>query len=290
MDVSEEGPLLPFTRAGPVAIHAQLAAALRVRIATLPPGSRLATEEELITVYGVSRTTVRRAVQSLVEAGLLVKKQGKGTFVSQPRLTHPLDRLRPFVSMFVGAGKHPDGKILSYEWLDAVAPPVDVAHTAVAALRVRRLYLLDGQPEVLAEIFVPDPFGKQVTRAEIEEHPVYQVLQDKLGLVPHHADITVRSQLSPRSGANELQTDRDQPLLLMQRVTYNGDGRIIEWATYHLPAERFELRLTVQATAPEAVAYSFTNPGAELMLVTDKPQTDGDPRRDQDLGTNGPLA
>jgi len=153
-----------------------------------------------MAAYAVSRTTVRRAVQSLVNASLLVRRQGKGTFVCEQRMVHPLDRLRPFVSLFIGAGKHPEGKILSYEWVDDASAPVasgdaTVATVAtVAALRVRRLYSLDGQPQAAAEIFVPEPFGQQITRGEIEEHPVYQVLHDKLGLVPHHADVTVRSQ------------------------------------------------------------------------------------------------
>lgn len=263
-----------LVRGGPVAIHLQLAAALRARIAGLAAGSRLPTEEELMAAYAVSRTTVRRAAQSLVDAGLLVRRQGQGTFVCEQRMIHPLDRLRPFVSMFVGAGKHPEGKILSYEWVDDALVPVASADTAVAALRVRRLYSLDGQPQAAAEIFVPEPFGQQVTRAEIEEHPVYQVLHEKLGLVPHHADVTVRSQSAQRSEANDLHVELDHPLLLMQRVTYDADGRVIEWATYYLPAERFELRLTVEASVPETVAYSFTHSGADLMLITDKPTPD----------------
>jgi len=263
-----------LVRAGPVAIHAQLAAALQARIAGLAAGSQLPTEEELMAAYAVSRTTVRRAVQSLVNASLLVRRQGKGTFVCEQRMVHPLDRLRPFVSMFIGAGKHPEGKILSYEWVDDASAPVasaDAAVATVAALRVRRLYSLDEQPQAAAEIFVPEPFGQQITRGEIEEHPVYQVLHDKLGLVPHHADVTVRSQPALLSEASDLHVELDHPLLLMQRVTYDGEGRVIEWATYYLPGERFELRLTVEASVPETVAYSFTHSGADLMLITDKP-------------------
>ncbi len=266
-----QDPPSALVRAGPVAIHVQLAAELQARIAGLAAGSRLPTEGELMAAYAVSRTTVRRAVQSLVDAGLLVRRQGKGTFVCEQRMVHPLDRLRPFVSMFVGAGKHPEGKILCYEWVDDALAPVASADAAVAALHVRRLYSLDGQPQAAAEIFVPEPFGQQITRAEIEEHPVYQVLHDKLGLVPHHADVTVRSQPALLSEASDLHVELDHPLLLMQRVTYDGEGRVIEWATYYLPGERFELRLTVEASVPETVAYSFTHSGADLMLITDKP-------------------
>jgi len=257
----------PLVRRGPVTIHAQLSAVLRGDVAGLAPGSRLPTEEEFMGRYGVSRTTVRRAVQSLVDEGLLVRRQGKGTFVGAPRLVHPLDRLRPFVSMFVGAGKHPDGQVLAFEWLDEPTLPDTSVPLPGGALAVRRLYCLDDQPQVVAEIFVPDPFGQQITRAEIEEHPIYQVLRDKLLLTPHHADVTVRSQAAPQDRADELALDTGHPLLLMQRVTYDGDGQVIEWATYYLPAERFEVRLTVQASTPETVAYSFTDSGADLRLI-----------------------
>lgn len=260
-----------LVRQGPVAIHTQLATALRHRITELSPNDRLPTEEELMATYAVSRTSVRRAVQSLVDAGLLVRRQGKGTFVCEPRLAHPLDRLRPFISMFVGAGKHPDGEVLAYEWLHDVPSPLKQVEAATAALRVRRLYRLEDRPQALAEIFVPDPFGQQITRADIEEHPVYQVLTNKLSLIPHHADITVRSQSASRGQARELSVDPGHPLLVMQRVTYASAGDVIEWATYLLPAERFELRLTVEAAIPETVAYSFTHSRADLMLITDGP-------------------
>jgi len=269
--MSAEASSARLSREGPVAIHAQLIDALRGQISGLPAGSRVPTEMELVAAYGVSRTTVRRAVQSLVDAGLLVRRQGKGTFVSEPRMTHPLDRLRPFISMFVGAGKHPDGQVLSYEWLDDLIAPGGSGSGATGALRVRRRYSLDRQPQVVAEIFVPDPFGQQITRAEIEEHPVYQVLLEKLGLVPHHADVTVRSQGASEARAGELGLEVGHPLLVMERVTFDGEGKVIEWATYYLPAERFELRLTVEASVPEAVAYSFTRSGADLMLVTGLP-------------------
>src|SRR4051812_5643689 len=101
---------------GSASIHQQLAERLRAQVSQMTPDSQIPTENELVSRYGVSRTTVRRALSGLVEEGLLVRRQGAGTFVAPRRIVHPLDQLRPFISIFASVGKRPEGQILRFEW------------------------------------------------------------------------------------------------------------------------------------------------------------------------------
>jgi GntR family transcriptional regulator len=206
-------------------------------------------------------------VQSLVDEGLLIRRQGKGTFAAPQRIVHPLDQLRPFISIFTAAGVRPIGHLLSYGWASPSEVPRSMPAMSDGALRVRRLYLLADAPQALADIYVPGPFGKQIARLEIEEHPIYQVLQDKLGITLAHATVTLRSAQASGELAERLRLDPGAALLVMQRATYDDQERLVEGALYHLPADKFELQLSVPARRPEALSYSFTHPGANLVLL-----------------------
>jgi DNA-binding GntR family transcriptional regulator len=244
--------------------HEQLAQRLRAIARQRPPDSQMPTELELVERYGVSRTTVRRALSALVEEGLLTRRQGAGTFVAPGKLVHPLDRLRPFISIFDSAGTRPEGRILRFEWS---ADPARLSGLDTPeGLLIRRLYTVEGAPLALADIAVPGPIGLTISRAQIEEHPIYQVLQQDLGVVLGHGDITLASTGASADLAGPLDVPAGHPLLVLARTTYDKAGQIVEHAVYHLLPDRFELRLTVDAAQIENVSYSFSRPGPALVM------------------------
>lgn len=257
-----------LNRRGVAPLHQQIADILRERIIQMPDGAPLPTELELVATFGVSRSTVRKALEGLVIDGLLIRRQGKGTFVAPQRLVHPLDRLRPFISIFTAVGKHPEGILLDYQWISETARlPQRLTDNPSGALLVRRLYRLEGQPQALAELFIPHPIGRAISRAAIEEHPIFQVLEDELGIVPDHAEVVIRSQEASTEQADKLNVAQGSSLLVMERSTYDHESRIVECARYYLPSHSFEIRLNVQARELKPVAYSFARPGADLVLV-----------------------
>lgn len=250
-------------RASSASMHEQLAERLRALITQLPADSRMPTEKDLVDRYRVSRTTVRRALGALVDEGLLVRRQGAGTFVAPQRLVHPLDRLRPFVSIFSSVGKRPEGPILRFEWSEN--PPELAALGIPEGLLVRRLYRVGGAPQAVADIAIPATFGKRISRSQIEEHPIYQVLQD-LGLKLSYGQITVASEGATSDLARHLGVEAGHPLLVLSRTTFDEDHRVVERATYHLLPDRFEVQLTVKAAELESVSYSFSRLGPELVM------------------------
>lgn len=268
--MAEQSVAAPDTGQRVTALHEQIAAALGEQISRMTPGQQVLPESQLMATFGASRSTIRRALQRLADEGLLVKRQGKGTFVAEQRLVHPLDRLRPFVSIFTAVGQHPEGRLRAYQWVEASDElPDALARLGCGALLVRRVYYVDGVAKALAEIFLPDSVGRRITREAIEEHPVYQVL-DELGIVLHHAEMIVRSHAAAADDAQELGLPPGSPLLVLERTTFDNDQHIVECARYYLPAQTFELRLNVQAQQPESVSYSFSQSGADLVLISSR--------------------
>ena len=251
-------------RGSSASMHEQLAGRLRTLVAQMQPDSQMPTEKDLVDRYGVSRTTVRRALGALVEEGLLVRRQGAGTFVAPQRIVHPLDQLRPFVSIFSSVGKQPEGLILRFEW--SANPPQLSNLGCTEGLLVRRLYTIDGAPQAIADIAIPAPFGQRISRSQIEEHPIYQVLQQDLGLTLSYGKITLASEGAPSDLARHLGVEAGHPLLVLSRATFDKEDRPVEHAIYHLLPDRFELRLTVEAAELENVSYSFSRPGPELVM------------------------
>ncbi len=248
-------------------VHQQLSALLRTHASQLGTGGQLPTEVELMEQYQVSRTTVRRALDTLVEEGLLTRQRGKGTFVRPERMVHSLDHLRPFVSMFTEAGRKPHGKLLIHEWVtDLKKMPGPIAELGEEALHVRRLYNLEDVAPCITDIFVPKAIGSQITRADLEEHPVYQVIENKLRLAPAYADLVVSSAALSEDLA-ALDAPIGSPLLVLERTTRDAGNRMLECTNLYLRPDAAELRLRVQAEGAQGVSYNFSNPGPRLSRI-----------------------
>lgn len=255
-------------RGSSASMHEQLAGRLRTLVAQMQPDSQMPTEKDLVDRYRVSRTTVRRALSALVAEGLLVRRQGAGTFVAPRRIIHPLDQLRPFVSIFSSVGKRPEGLLLRFEWSENSPQLSDLG--VAEGLLIRRLYTINGAPQAIADIAIPAPYGQQISRSQIEEHPIYQVLQQDLGLTLSYGKITLASEGASSDLARHLGVEAGHPLLVLSRATFDKDDQLVEHAIYHLLPDRFELRLTVEAAELENVSYSFGRPGPELVMRPDQ--------------------
>jgi len=106
-----------------VPLYAQVEAVLAASIAdgTLPPGSQLPSEDSLIERFAVSRTTIRKTIQNLANSGLIEIRRGKGTFVTQPKITQELTELSGFVEDMRALGRNPTARLLSKR-RDCLAP------------------------------------------------------------------------------------------------------------------------------------------------------------------------
>jgi GntR family transcriptional regulator len=82
---------------------------------SLPPDTRLPSEDSLVEEYAVSRTPIRAAIQSLIERGLVEIRRGKGTFVTRPKITQELTELTGFVEDMQALGRHATAKVLDQQ-------------------------------------------------------------------------------------------------------------------------------------------------------------------------------
>ncbi|MBO1266797.1 GntR family transcriptional regulator [Arthrobacter cavernae] len=242
-------------RDSPVSVYQQLADALTERIGELDPGARLPTEEELMEKYAISRTTVRKAIQMLADKGLLVRRQGKGTFVMSQRPVPTLNRLAPFMESFTAAGIKTVKSLLEYRWIekDSTVPP-KLRSEDNLVLMVRRAYLSEGWPYALAEIFIPSQIGRHISRADVERNSIYQVIQDRAHIPLVRAEITVTMQQPPDHVAGMLDVHGFPMVPRLERTTLGASGDVLECTVTYFHPKGFEIRADVATDASSSYA------------------------------------
>lgn len=142
--------MVRIQRDSPIPLYLQLEKLLRTQIegSDLKPGDMLPSEQELQEKFQISRTTVRQALRELEVSGLITRYRGRGTFVSQPKLTHNPDPKHGIVDQLEAAGMRPGWVLLSHGVVpapDFVAEQLEVEPTT-EVFSVTRLRIADDEP------------------------------------------------------------------------------------------------------------------------------------------------
>lgn len=242
-------PLL-LDRTSPVPLYHQLARQLESAIeqGALAPGNLLGNEVDLSVRLGLSRPTVRQAIRSLVDKGLLVRRRGVGTQVVHSKVRRPLE-LSSLYDDLEAAGQRPTTRVLRNERIPAAA---DVA----AALAVpegaevtvlERLRRTRGRPVAFLCNYLPAPLLELPTEG-LESTGLYRMMRSA-GLTLHSARQSVGARGATAGEAALLDEAEGAALLTMERTAYDDTGRAVEYGSHVYRASHyaFEFQLLVRA-------------------------------------------
>lgn len=235
-----------------VALHRQIAQQLRQAIAAgdYAPGDRLPAEPALAARHQVSRITARQAVMQLVREGLVVRRQGKGSFVAAPPVQHDLVDLRGIYDELVAGGVNPSTELLDYAEL---VPPPNVAERlrsgAKKVLHYKRLYLRGGEPFAVSWAYL-SPSAPKLPREIVAAHTTYHLFEKFMHLTISHADLAVRARAPTPEQKKLLRLRPGTPLIALERVSYFAHGAPAEFTLYCANAENYEFALKVRGKVP----------------------------------------
>lgn len=244
-------------------LYKQVAADLLDQIAagTLAVGQKLPSEPELVARYGVSRITLRQALQLLARSGKITAHRGKGTFVSAPVVRHQLDSLEGFYDSLRKQGIEPQTRLLDFSPNAGLTDGVFATGTLLP-VRLRRLYSIDSRPFAVVTGFLPES-AASLGRKRADRLTVYEILEQYLGVLIDHAEVTIRCCRPPQDIANLLGVPRGGMVLLMERQSFDAAGECCEAMQIHILPERYEFRLRV--TGPLELARAVRPVASRLV-------------------------
>ncbi|GAA0835419.1 MULTISPECIES: GntR family transcriptional regulator [Streptosporangium] len=208
---------------------------------SLPAGSALPPERALAVRFETSRTTVRQALSELVVEGRLVRIQGKGTFVAQPKVAQVL-QLTSYTGDLRTVGLEPDTKILdiSYVTADEQLARRLAINAGGRVLRIHRLRLASGEPMSIDTTHLSARRFPRLRR-ELEMHSsLYETLYNAYNVRLTDAEEIIETVLATPYDAQVLGVDAGLPLLLLTRHAFDADGNPVEWAQSLYRGDRYK--------------------------------------------------
>ncbi|MFD6324386.1 GntR family transcriptional regulator [Streptomyces sp. NPDC058442] len=237
-------------RGSPVPLYHQLAQQLEAAIArgVLAQGNLLGNEVDLSVRLGLSRPTVRQAIQSLVDKGLLVRRRGVGTQVVHSRVRRPLE-LSSLYDDLEAAGQGPTTRVVRHETVPAPAEAAAALGLAEGSevVLLERLRRTHNQPVALLCNYLPCDL-LDLDDARLESTGLYRMMRSA-GITLHSARQTVGARSATASEAARLDEKAGAALLTMERTAYDDTGRTVEYATHVYRASRysFDFQLLVRS-------------------------------------------
>jgi DNA-binding GntR family transcriptional regulator len=233
-------------RSGPIPLYFQVARRIEGAIESgmLPPGAKLENELKIADDLKLSRPTIRRAIQELVNSGLLVRRRGIGTQVVHGKITRKVELTSLFDDL-TRDHRTPTTKLLLHE---LVTPPGDIMEaldltSPEPILHVKRLRSADGDPLALLENYLPIGLS-DITAEQLERQGLYQLLRSR-GTTMRVAKQRIGARAATAEESILFARPEGSPVLTMTRTLYDDGGRAVEFGSHSYPPETYSFEITL---------------------------------------------
>ncbi|OXN00635.1 GntR family transcriptional regulator [Bifidobacterium vansinderenii] len=250
--MTENDLMASFTpsQIGNIPLYEQVASFFKQKIQSgaLNPGDRIPTETSLSQDLGISRTTIRQAMDSLVNEGLIIRQRRRGSFVASPKMRRPLNYLYNFTENMRELGATPQSRVLACTVDDArpeIAEKLQLPDTQRRVFHLWRLRCADGNPILLEDTFVPYHLCPGIEDTDFSTHSLYQTLATSYSLNLFHATETIEAIIINTSDAQLLDCKSPAPGYRITRTSHLDTGLVFEYTKSVTNAERcmFQMEL-----------------------------------------------
>lgn len=237
---------MKLERTGPIPLYFQVSQIIEAAIlnGTLPPGSRIENEVALGERVGLSRPTIRRAIQDLVDKGLLVRRRGVGTQVVHGQVTRGVE-LTSLNDDLENSGQKPSTEMIEMKVVSADAKIAEQLAVPLGSptLYLHRIRLSDGVPVAVMENWLPEDFTN-LSKNEISEHGLYQVLRSR-GVTMRVAKQRIGARKSTAQESDYLDIEKNAALLTMDRTAFDNSGRAVEFGHHCYRPDLYSFSVTL---------------------------------------------
>lgn len=206
-------------------------------------GDRIPSERELSLHFGVSRMTLRQAIQNLSDEGILERKVGSGTYVANRKVQEKMTGTTSFTEIMLSQGRQPSSKVTSYFVTSPSSSEIEklALSEKQLVLRMERIRYADGIPICFELASIPETLINQFTKESIT-NSFYRILEDE-GFKIRRANQTISATEASEKIAEFLNIKRGDAVLRLRQVSFFDDGRPFEYVRTQYVGSRFEFYL-----------------------------------------------
>ena len=240
--------LSTLDRTGPVPLYYQVSSALEraIRSGDIPAGARLENEIAIGQRLGLSRPTIRRAMEELVDKGLLVRRRGIGTQVVQGQVTRQVE-LTSLYEDLKSSQHEPGTRVLEHD--TRAADPATAEALRVPAgsdiVYLRRQRSTDGVPVAVLTNYLPLEFA-DITTEQLQQKGLYEIMRAR-GVTIRVANQKIGARRAHGDEAGLLDIDKGGPVLTMERVAFDASGRAVEFGHHCYRPDMYSFQTTLVA-------------------------------------------
>lgn len=207
-----------------------------------PSGARIPSEQLLCETYGVSRVTVRKAMLDLVQEGLLIRRQGKGTFVADERIQRDLKQITSFSEACRQTGHTVTTKVVSAMLEEATQEDREKLGVPEGSkvVEITRVRLCDGEPVMLEVNRFPERYAFLI--AERPDGSLYEILQRR-GIIPSTATHDISLGHATPTASKYLNTAAGDALLLLDEYVLDQQGEPLHLSRQWIRGDKFTFRI-----------------------------------------------
>lgn len=197
----------------------------------LRPGDAVDSEHVLMEKFQVSRNTVKKSLQDLVYEGILHRIQGKGTFVSYPEIEQSLFGFYSFSKVMKSKGIEPKDVILGIRTTPAnvtISRFLDI-DVGTPVIELQRLRCANEDPIMLETSYIPKDIAPDINTSLLEDCSLYDLFQERYNIIVVKAKEFFEPVIIKDNEAKYLETKTGYPALLLDRIAYDTNERIVEY-------------------------------------------------------------
>jgi len=219
-------------------------------IERLGVGEAIPSERQLSGDLGVSRLTVRAALDDLVREGFLERRHGAGTFVSEPKIAQELT-MTSFTEDMRRRGMVPSSKTLELKTVAAGARLGRLLHVSPSERIVVVTWLRYADRETMAieTLHVSEALVPGLTAKDLEQHSFYELLEERFGVIVVGGSQAIEPTVTNEEESAALGVPLHSPAFLFERTTNAADGTIVEYVRSIYRGDRY--RLVSDLTRPQ---------------------------------------
>jgi GntR family transcriptional regulator len=221
-------------------------------IEALGIGEAIPSERQLTADLGVSRLTVRAALDELVRDGYLIRRRGSGTFVSEPKIAQELT-MTSFTEDMQRRGMRPGSRTLELKVVPAGAQLGRLLHVSPSepVMVAKRLRLADHETMAIETLHVRESLVRGLTAADLQEHSFYELLENRYATTIAGGVQTIEPTVTDVDESEALGVPLHSPAFLFERVSRDSGGDVVEFVRSIYRGDRYRI-VTDLSTQPEA--------------------------------------